>query len=133
VVRRKITAKRAAPLLKSASLYSEVSEQGPGSPTTAQGEQTRSKLVFGMPAPRRISSVRGHDLEGEQWVRIYPFAEPSGNARSLRIAVVERTVFAGPQNRESVVDPMVGAFFGRSDALRFHRLRVGLALSCNEC
>jgi len=37
VVRRKITAKRAAPLLKSASLYSEVDEQGPGSPTTAQG------------------------------------------------------------------------------------------------
>jgi hypothetical protein len=37
VARRKITAKRAAPLLKSASLYSEVGEEGPGSPTTAQG------------------------------------------------------------------------------------------------
>ena len=37
VVRRKIIAKRAAPSLKSASLYSEVDEQGPRSPTTAQG------------------------------------------------------------------------------------------------
>jgi hypothetical protein len=66
VARQKITAKRAAPLLKSASLYSEVDEQGPASPVTLG---VGSELVFGMPAPWRISSVHGHDLEGEQ--RVY--------------------------------------------------------------
>jgi hypothetical protein len=69
VARQKITAKRAAPLLKSASLYSEVDEQGPASPVTLGVEQTCSELVFGMPSPWRISSVHGHDLEGEQ--RVY--------------------------------------------------------------
>jgi hypothetical protein len=69
VVRRKITAKRATPLLKSASLYSEVDEQGPASPVTLRVEQTCSELVFGMPAPWRILPVHRADLEGEQ--RVY--------------------------------------------------------------
>jgi hypothetical protein len=40
-------------LLKSATLYSEVDEQRRARPQLPRVEQTRSELVFGMPAPWR--------------------------------------------------------------------------------
>jgi len=57
-------------------------------------------------------------------VRSDCFATQSGDVRYVRIAVVERAVFAGPQNRESVVVCLRTPRFMRGGALQFNRARM---------
>ena len=78
--------------------------RGRARPQLLRVEQTRSELVFGMPAPRRISSVHGHDLEGEQWVDLTHSAHPWAMTVICAFETFERRLeltFSGPSRPRS--------------------------------
>ena len=53
--------------------------RGPARPQLLRVEQTRSELIFGMPAPWRILPVHGVDVEGQQRVE----ADKGGRRRRV--------------------------------------------------